>query len=638
MSIAVLPTRLAADPIVARAVEAVGAVAVSEGDLSTALAAIVDTADPTANNAGQLLSARIGVLAIVDAFKESELWPFDFVQRSYMGEELLPRLQRLLRDRRRSADAQRGLAMLVELTAQYAETTAVEDILHVVTRRLAEELNIDRAALVAVDEQTRYGYIVAASDDESMKNLRIELERYPEIREVVRTKRPVIVEDAPTHPLFEMVREQVAARGIQHVAALPLAIAGEVLGVLLLRRSSDPGAFRRREIDLLTTVSHATAVALKNARRFSALSGQTETEKQARLLAEERAQALERYASYFEHLSEAVAIIDSSYRLISLNPAGFRLFDLHPGEAIGRHINTVMNPIEGTTMVAALNRVMRLEAQPDFDVVARTVLGRRLVVSVTAAPLAEADAAAIVAMRDVTAHRHMADELRKTKEFLERLIDSSVDGIIAADMKGKVVLFNKAAETITGYSAEDARHLSVRQLYPDDQSRDIMTKLRSPDFGGRGRLTVSRAELLHKSGERIPVSMTAAIVYEGDQEVATVGIFADQRDRLRLEQKLTQAEQRLEETERQALLVAVAGAAAHELNQPLTSVMGYAELLKRKIPEGDPNARAVDIMHREAERMAEIVKKIGKITRFETKHYVLNQRIVDLDRAASSDD
>ena len=80
--------------------------------------------------------------------------------------------------------------------------------------------------------------------------------------------------------------------------------------------------------------------------------------------------------------------------------------------------------------------------------------------------------------------------------------------------------------------------------------------------------------------------MTASIIYEGEREVATVGIFTDLRDRMQLERKLSDAETRLEESEKNAVIVALAGTAAHELNQPLTSVMGYAELLKRKL-EGE---------------------------------------------------
>jgi signal transduction histidine kinase len=81
----------------------------------------------------------------------------------------------------------------------------------------------------------------------------------------------------------------------------------------------------------------------------------------------------------------------------------------------------------------------------------------------------------------------------------------------------------------------------------------------------------------------------------------------------------------------------LAGATAHELNQPLTSVMGYSELLARKISDESPNHRAVNAIYQEAQRMAEIVRKIGKLTHYETKSYVGEQRILDLDRGADEE-
>ena len=127
--------------------------------------------------------------------------------------------------------------------------------------------------------------------------------------------------------------------------------------------------------------------------------------------------------------------------------------------------------------------------------------------------------------------------------------------------------------------------------------------------------------------------MTASIIYEHGKETATVGIFSDLRERLKMEQRLLQAQEKLMLTEKQALIAELAGTTAHELNQPLTSIMGYAELMKKKLSTDDTNYRAVDTILREAERMAEIVRKIGKITRYETKAYVGSTQILDLDKS-----
>jgi PAS domain S-box-containing protein len=241
--------------------------------------------------------------------------------------------------------------------------------------------------------------------------------------------------------------------------------------------------------------------------------------------------------------------------------------------------------------------------------------------------------------RDVTEHRRMESELVKTKEFLESMIEASVDGIVASDLAGNVILFNKGAEQIYGYTAEEViGDMNVRRLYPEDGARSIMSMIRSPQHGGPGRLESMRIEALDKHGAKIPISLSAAMIYEKGKPVATFGIFTDLRDRLRVEERLAQAQQKLALTEKQALIAELAGTAAHELNQPLTSVMGYAELLKRKLPRDSAEHQAADIIVREAERMADIVRKIGKITKYETKSYVGQQKILDLDKAAGVED
>ena len=81
------------------------------------------------------------------------------------------------------------------------------------------------------------------------------------------------------------------------------------------------------------------------------------------------------------------------------------------------------------------------------------------------------------------------------------------------------------------------------------------------------------------------------------------------------------------------MMAELAGATAHELNQPLTSLLNYAELLAGT--EGlDPRAaRAAQVIEREAEAIAAIVRKIGKITSYRTRDYVGSARIMDMEEA-----
>jgi signal transduction histidine kinase len=103
---------------------------------------------------------------------------------------------------------------------------------------------------------------------------------------------------------------------------------------------------------------------------------------------------------------------------------------------------------------------------------------------------------------------------------------------------------------------------------------------------------------------------------------------------MQMEQRLQAAQEQLLAQERQAIVAELAGAAAHELNQPLTSVRNYATLLRRLLQSNTNASSAAEVIESEADRMAEIVRKIGKITKYETKSYVGKQKILDLDRAS----
>jgi PAS domain S-box-containing protein len=272
------------------------------------------------------------------------------------------------------------------------------------------------------------------------------------------------------------------------------------------------------------------------------------------------------------------------------------------------------------------------------DVRVRRGDGALRVMSLSFSPLLDGEGAVLFSFRDVTEERETAAELVKTKEFLQSLIEASVDPIVASDMKGTIILYNKAAERVYGWTAEEVvGKASARLLYPPGGAEAVMRMIRSPQHGGVGKLDNVRTDAIDRAGNIIPISLSASLVYEGGVPVATFGIFTDLREKLRVEERLAQAQQKLAVTEKQALIAELAGTAAHELNQPLQSVMVYAEMLIRKTEGRQEQTYAKTILS-EAERMKDIVRKIGKITKYETKTYVGTQRILDLDKSSGESD
>jgi PAS domain S-box-containing protein len=592
-------------------------------------AAVVDLSGPEAGErlalARKTCSPLVGLLengaTLADAVDGA-------VRIAHAAHDLPPLLRTLIRsaqDREELLRRTEDLSVLVEVTAALAAGGDPEPVLAHVVSRIAGRLTVERCSMVLLGEDGT-GTVVAASDDPEARGRTIDLALYPEIREVILTGRPVIIDDARRHALLDPVRAQIEGQRITAIAVIPMACEGEMVGVVFIRSRTRSG-FTAREVGFLSTVASAAAVALRNA-------GRIQSERRQRVAAEREISALRRYEEFFSHVNDGMAVLDESGRVLSLNPAGCAILGTQPDDARGLLLPDLVAPesaVEASLVWRELARGGRVLAA---DLRVRTRDGRHVILSVSAGPLRSQNGRAILSFRDVSESRELESELRKTKEFLERLIDATADGIVAADLKGNLLLFNKGAERMTGFAAaEMVGRSNVIDLYPPGQAQELMRRLREAQASGT-EAGPMRCEVIAKSGEVIPVDVSVALVAEGGEETATVGVLRDLRNELRVESELRKTRERLEQAEKAALVSELAGAAAHELNQPLTSVLGFSELLFRRTQETDKGREELAAILREAERMASIVKKIGKITRYETTAYIGKTRIVDLDRSS----
>ncbi|MGB8334749.1 MAG: ATP-binding protein [Desulfobacterales bacterium] len=197
------------------------------------------------------------------------------------------------------------------------------------------------------------------------------------------------------------------------------------------------------------------------------------------------------------------------------------------------------------------------------------------------------------------------------RQFLDKVIQSSPNAIISADRNGNLLLMNQAAEDLFGCSMEEAiRAKNAEDFYPFGKAREIMRKLKNKNFGGEGKLTTTRVDVVNTSGEVIPVEMTANLIYEGDKEVASTGIFYDLREKIAAEKKLKEILIQVAQSEKMASLGQLAAGVAHEINNPLTGILLYANLALERFDNEDPVRKYLKSVIDDADRCRDIVKNL----------------------------
>ncbi|MBI5093892.1 MAG: PAS domain S-box protein [Candidatus Hydrogenedentes bacterium] len=186
-------------------------------------------------------------------------------------------------------------------------------------------------------------------------------------------------------------------------------------------------------------------------------------------------------------------------------------------------------------------------------------------------------------------------ELAFTSDYLNYILESMSDGVIAIDSEGIVTAFNRAAGEVLGYSPEEAVGNPFQQVFGREFSAE----------SGRARII----ELTAKSGKRVPVSENDSPLHDRTgRRIGTVKVFHD----------LSEVEALREQVRRKDRLAAIgemAATVAHEIRNPLGGIRGFAALLARDFDDLDPRKRLVEKILTGTRNLDRVVTELLEYTR-----------------------
>lgn len=213
---------------------------------------------------------------------------------------------------------------------------------------------------------------------------------------------------------------------------------------------------------------------------------------------------------------------------------------------------------------------------------------------------------------------------RRAKDFLENLIASSPDAILTTDVDGRINFSSSGAEEMFGYaSAEMDGKLLANFCKCDASLPHIFERLNYEE-----KIHHIEMNFRAKSGKEIPVSFSFSLIKDqAETLIGYLGIAKDMSEIKRLEKELI-------EKERLAALMETTAAINHEINNPLTPILGNVQLLladREKLDDYTQNK--LEVIEKNAWRVYEIIKKLEQITQPIQTTYVGDVKMLDIENS-----
>ena len=312
-----------------------------------------------------------------------------------------------------------------------------------------------------------------------------------------------------------------------------------------------------------------------------------------------------------EGTPNGVVVVSLDHLIIHANPSAVRFLVIPNSEFEGRSLQIVLGKRNARLFYSIIDyfdspdKNNRREFRHEIEIIEE---GERCIINAVLVYPPSSPDYYLLYLIDITQQKKLEGKLRRRNSFFQNLIDSSVDGIIAADMKGEFMLMNKGAQSLLGYDEEEIQsRLHVTDLYQEGGAYELIRRMRSDDFGGKGKLLRHKLVVKHKDGHDIPVSFSGGILYDKDQEIATFGLFTDLRAMQQIEEDLEQTHNMLMQSEKMAGLGRLAAGVAHEINNPMSGIMLYANLIQEELGEDHELNEDLLTIIQEAERCKVIV-------------------------------
>jgi PAS domain S-box-containing protein len=346
-----------------------------------------------------------------------------------------------------------------------------------------------------------------------------------------------------------------------------------------------------------------------------------------------------------EAIPDAIVAVDRDGTILQINSQVQELFGYERDELIGAKVETLVpDRLPGEHRnhrdhYAEHAKTRRMGA--DLELYGRRRNGIEFPVEISLSPV-QVDGKSVVlsAIRDISDRQRMERELRRVSEEMHRqtaeqlgeyrarlasIIDSSNDAIIAKNLDGTITAWNRGAEQIYGYTADEIIGKNISVLVPADRPNEVPEIMQKVARGES--IEHFETERVTKDERHLKVSITVSPLRDSTGEIVGASAIArDISEQRRVEDQLRHS-QKMEAVGR------LAGGVAHDFNNVLGIINACAEFLRDRIPQASEPATYIENIRKATERGAALTRQLLAFSRKQTLKPVLldlNERLKDI--------